>query len=106
MIGSGFTGSVYALKHPYNGHDAVIKVIKHRPGTKQHNAPPSIEAQNLHHVGQLLGHGHDKKTDNHYLVMKNMGQAEHHVVAPGTSLQHLHDEAEDRYRKVHHVENK
>lgn len=104
-VGSGTTGNVYSLKHPYKGHDAVVKVM--HPGEFGHKAPgPVKEAHNAHHVGQLLGHGHDKKTDAHYLVMKNMGVSAERSGLSQKDRNHLNDQANARYAKDHGVRNK
>ncbi|KAF8963799.1 hypothetical protein BDZ97DRAFT_1919561 [Flammula alnicola] len=72
-VGEGTTGQVFTLKQKYKGHPAVVKVID-KVGTPT-AGNPATEAQNLHHVDQLLGWGHDTThgKDTHYLVMKNMG---------------------------------
>ncbi|KAF8965965.1 hypothetical protein BDZ97DRAFT_1917961 [Flammula alnicola] len=78
-VGSGTTGDVYALKHPYQGHNAVVK---------------------------LLGHGHDAHTDTHYLVMKNMGVGAAHSGLTQEHRNHLNDQANARYAANHGVRNK
>jgi len=105
-VGSGTTGTVYALKHTYQGHQAVIKVV-HPDEHGQHWAPgPVKEAHNAHHVGQLLGHGHDAHTNTHYLVMKHMGVDAEHSGLGQAQRDHLNHEANQRYATDHGVRNK
>lgn len=104
-IASGTVGSVHALHDTYNGHHAVIKVIS--PGVGGHRAPlPAVEAHNSHHVGQLLGHGHDAATDTHYLVMKHMGVSAEHTRHDQATLDRLNNEANQRYAAEHGVRNR
>jgi len=104
-IGSGTTGDVYALNKPYQGHKAVVKVM--HPGEFGHKAPgPEKEAHNAHHVGQLLGHGHDAHTDAHYLVMKHMGVGAEHSGLTQEQRNHLNDQANAKYAANHGVKNK
>jgi len=98
-------GDVYALHQPYKGHNAVVKVL--HPGEFGHKSPgPAVEAHNAHHVGQLLGHGHDAHTDTHYLVMKNMGVGAQHSGLPQNHINHLNNQANERYAAQHGVRNK
>ncbi|KAF8151307.1 hypothetical protein B0H34DRAFT_125046 [Crassisporium funariophilum] len=106
QIGQGNTGTVHALKDTYNGHHAVVKVIRPLAGGGHFAPLPGKEAHNAHQAGQLLGHGHDPKTDTHYLVMKHMGEsAERHGVAPH-DIKKLNDAANDRYAANHGIRNK
>ncbi|KAF8147866.1 hypothetical protein B0H34DRAFT_680049 [Crassisporium funariophilum] len=105
-IGQGNTGTVHDLKDTYHGHKAVVKVIAPGANGGHFHPLPGKEAHNAHQAGQLLGHGHDHKTDTHYLVMKHMGDsAEKHGVHPH-DVSKLNNAANDRYAKDHGIRNK
>ncbi|KAF8957785.1 hypothetical protein BDZ97DRAFT_1762663 [Flammula alnicola] len=105
-VGAGMTGEVFALKHTYKGHPAVVKVInKVRTPTA---GDPATEAQNLHHVDQLLGWGHDTThgKDTHYLVMKNMGVPARKTGLNNDDIISLNKEAEVKYDHQFGMENR
>ncbi len=105
-IGSGQTGDVYDLKEKYNGHHAVVKVIDKVQTITAGNVHQ--EAHNLHHVGQLLGWGHDTNNgkDTHYLIMKKMGVPAHQTGLDDPEIQKLNDAARIRYEEQYGMENR